>query len=82
MVDFVHNVWIIPCLPLLGAIIAAVGARRLGSNAHFPVVAGIALAFLVSLGAFFSAGPETTVLVPGGSRSATSTSPSSSGSTA
>ena len=60
---FVQNVWIIPCLPLLGAIIAALGARRLGFSAHLPVIAGIALAFLVSLGALFSAGPETTTLV-------------------
>ena len=60
---FVQNVWIIPCLPLLGAIIAALGGRRLGPNAHVPVIAGIALAFLFSLGALFSAGPETTTLV-------------------
>jgi proton-translocating NADH-quinone oxidoreductase chain L len=60
---FVHNVWIIPCLPLLGAIIAAVGARRLRRDAHIPVVAGIALAFLFSLGALFSAEPDAVVLV-------------------
>ncbi len=60
---FVQNVWIIPCLPLLGAIIAALGARRLRSSAHVPVVAGIALAFLFSRGALFSAGPEATTLV-------------------
>ena len=60
---FVQNVWIIPCLPLLGAIIAALGARQLYKSAHLPVIAGIALAFLFSLGTFFSAGPETTTLV-------------------
>ena len=46
---FVQNVWMIPCLPLLGALIAALGARRLRSSSHVPVIAGIALAFLVSL---------------------------------
>ncbi len=60
---FVQNVWIIPCLPLLGALIAAIAARRLGSNAHVPVVAGIALAFLFSLGSLFSAHAEATTLV-------------------
>ena len=60
---FVPNVWMIPCLPLLGAIIAALGARRLRSSSHVPVVAGIVLAFLVSCGALFSAGPEATTLV-------------------
>lgn len=60
---FVQNVWIIPCLPLLGAIIAALGARRLGKAAHLPVITGIALAFLFSLGALSSARPETTTLV-------------------
>jgi NADH-quinone oxidoreductase subunit L len=60
---FVQNVWVIPCLPLLGAIIAALGARRLRSSSHVPVVAGIVLAFLVSCGALFSAGPEATTVV-------------------
>ena len=45
-----HYVWIIPCLPLWGAIVAAVGARWLRSDAHIPVVLGIVLAFLFSLG--------------------------------
>ena len=43
--------------------ISAIGARRLGSNAHVPVVAGIALAFLFSLGALFWANAEATTLV-------------------
>ncbi len=60
---FVQNVWMIPCLPLLGAIIAALGARRLRSSSHVPVVAGIVLAFLFSCGALFSADPEATTLV-------------------
>ena len=34
--------------PLLGALIAAVGGRWLGQRAHWPVVIGIALAFVVS----------------------------------
>jgi NADH-quinone oxidoreductase subunit L len=59
---FVQNVWLIPFFPLLGAIVAAVGARQLRFRAHWPVVAGIALAFLVSLGALASAGPEITVV--------------------
>jgi NADH-quinone oxidoreductase subunit L len=60
--DFVKNVWMIPSLPLLGAIIAAVGARRLRFNAHVPVVAGIVLAFFFSLGALRSAGPDVTTI--------------------
>ena len=79
---FVQNVWLIPFFPLLGAAVAAFGARRLRSTAHIPVVAGIALAFLVSLGALFSSGPETTTVVSrlaGHQRAATS--PSNSGST-
>ena len=60
---FVQYIWIIPCLPLLGALIAAVGARQLRFDAHIPVVAGIALAFLFSLGALFSAGPDVVTLV-------------------
>jgi proton-translocating NADH-quinone oxidoreductase chain L len=60
---FVQNVWLIPFLPLLGAAVAAFGARQIRSSAHIPVIAGIALAFLVSLGALFSSGPETTTTV-------------------
>jgi NADH-quinone oxidoreductase subunit L len=59
---FVQNVWLIPFLPLLGAIIAAVGARQLRFQAHVPVVAGIVLAFLVSLGPLMAASPETRVV--------------------
>ncbi len=60
---FVRNVWLIPFFPLLGAAVAAVGARQLRTMAHVPVVAGIVLAFLVSLGALGSAGAETTTVV-------------------
>ena len=59
---FVQNVWMIPCLPLLGALIAALGARWLRSSSHVPVVAGIVLAFLVSCGALFSTNPEATTV--------------------
>ena len=45
----VDNVWIIPFLPLLGALIAAVGARRLKGNAHWPVAIGVGSAFVCSL---------------------------------
>ena len=64
---FVQNVWqnilMIPCLPLLGGLIAALGARWLRSSSHVPVVAGIVLAFLVSWGALFSANPKATFTV-------------------
>jgi NADH-quinone oxidoreductase subunit L len=55
---FVRYAWLIPFLPLLGALITAVGYRRLRENAHYPVWAGIGLAFLVSLGTLASAGPD------------------------
>jgi NADH-quinone oxidoreductase subunit L len=55
---FVRYAWLIPFFPLLGAIVTAVGARRLRSAAHLPVWAGIGLAFLVSLGTLAAAGPE------------------------
>src|SRR5438128_5773695 len=57
---FVRTAWLIPFLPLLGAAIAAFGARRLRFQAHIPVIAGIALAFLWSLGTLASAGPNQT----------------------
>ena len=79
---FVQNVWMIPCFPLLGAVVAAVGARRLRSRAHVPVVAGIVLAFLVSLWRALLGKPrDDHGGGDGGCRSATSRSPSSSGST-
>src|SRR5204862_449257 len=42
------------------ASIAPFGARRLRSEAHIPVIAGIALAFLFSLGTLAAAGPHQT----------------------
>jgi len=54
------SAWLVPFFPLLGALVAAVGPRRVRALAHIPVVAGIGLAFLVSLGLLFSAGPYQT----------------------
>ena len=59
----VSNAWLLPFFPLVGALIAAAFGRELRERAHLPVVAGIFLAFLVSLGLFFSAKPENTVVV-------------------
>ena len=47
---FVRNAWIVPALPLLGALIAAIGGKWLKERSSLPVIAGIGLAFLVSLG--------------------------------
>jgi NADH-quinone oxidoreductase subunit L len=52
---FVRYAWLIPLFPLLGALLAVLGARRWKSQAHIPVVTGIALAFLFSIGALGSA---------------------------
>jgi NADH-quinone oxidoreductase subunit L len=60
---FIRNAWLVPFFPLLGAIVTATGARRLKSNAHLPVVAGIALAFVTSLGLLMSASPDATTVV-------------------
>ncbi len=54
---FIRSAWLVPFFPLLGGLIAAAGARKLRENAHVPVVVGIALSFLVSLGLLFSATP-------------------------
>jgi len=59
----VRNAWLVPFFPLLGAAIAAAGGRWLKGRAHLPVVAGIALAFLVSFGLLFAAGPDQKALV-------------------
>jgi len=59
---FVSSVWLVPLLPLLGGAAAALFGSRLRSNAHLPVVVGIALAFLVSLGALFSSDPGATTV--------------------
>ncbi len=61
MADFFPKIaWLIPFLPLLGAGVAVLGPRRMRTEAHIPVAAGIGLAFLVSLGLLISANPEKT----------------------
>ena len=59
---FITKAWLIPFFPLLGAILAALAPRNLRSRAHIPVVVGIALRFLISIGSLFSAGADATVL--------------------
>jgi NADH-quinone oxidoreductase subunit L len=59
---FISKAWLIPFLPLLGALVASLAPKHLRSQAHIPVAVGIGLAFLVSLGTLFSAGPEATTL--------------------
>jgi NADH-quinone oxidoreductase subunit L len=53
----VSQVWLVPLLPLLGALIAACAGRWLKERAHWPVIAGIALSFLVSLSLLPHVGP-------------------------
>jgi hypothetical protein len=78
--DFFAGIaWLIPLCPLVGGGLAAFGPRPVRDVAHIPVVAGIALAFLLSLGLLFAADPEKTTVV---SQSATSRYRSSFGSTA
>ena len=60
---FVKIAWLVPFFPLLGGLTAAAGGRWLKSRAHWPVVIGIALAFLVSLGLLASAGPDQRTIV-------------------
>ncbi len=48
---FVDNAWLIPVLPLLGAIAAgALGPTWLRGRSHWPVIAGVVLAFVASAG--------------------------------
>ncbi len=60
---WVRNAWLVPFFPLLGGLIAAAGGRWLKDRANLPVIAGIALAFLCSLGLLFAAGPEARTVV-------------------
>lgn len=55
---FVNNAWLVPFCPLVGALTAAAGGRWLKERAHWPVVVGIGLAFLISLGLLASAGAD------------------------
>ena len=60
----VRNAWLVPFLPLLGGLIAAVGGKWLKQQSHLPVVAGIGLAFLASLVLLFSVGQTKVEPVP------------------
>ncbi len=60
MSNMANSAWLVPLFPLLGALAAAAGPRRVRALAHVPVVAGIGLAFVVSVGLLFSAGPHET----------------------
>ncbi len=52
----IRNAWIVPALPLLGAIIVAIGGKWLREKSHWPVVLGIGLAFPVSVGLWLVGG--------------------------
>ncbi len=54
----IDQVWLIPFLPLLGGLIAALGGRRLGERSHLPVALGIGLAFLVAVTLLPQVGPK------------------------
>jgi NADH-quinone oxidoreductase subunit L len=54
---FVRYAWLVPFFPLLGSALTLALRRRLGRDAHIPVVAGIVLAFIFSLGTCASCGP-------------------------
>ncbi|MFO0910313.1 MAG: NADH-quinone oxidoreductase subunit L [Isosphaeraceae bacterium] len=56
--SLIQFAWLVPFLPLLGGIVAAVGGRWLKERSNLPVIVGIGLAFLVSLGLLMVAGPE------------------------
>ncbi len=57
------SAWLIPFFPLLGCLITACAGKWLKKFAHIPVVAGIALAFVVSFFLWSAAGsPGTTVV--------------------
>ena len=60
----VRNAWLVPFLPLLGGLIAAVGGKWLKQHSHLPVVVGIGLAFCVSLVLVASVGQTKVSPVP------------------
>jgi len=60
---WVRNAWLVPFFPLVGGLTAAAGGRWLRGRANLPVIAGIGLSFLCSLGLLFSAGPEARTVV-------------------
>jgi NADH-quinone oxidoreductase subunit L len=59
----VNSAWLVPFLPLVGGLTAAAGGRWLKDRAHWPVIIGIALGFVVSFALLFAAGPEATTVV-------------------
>jgi NADH-quinone oxidoreductase subunit L len=63
--SLVKNAWLVPFLPLLGALVAAAGGRWLRQQAHWPVLIGIGLSCLVALGLLAAAEPEATTVVSG-----------------
>ncbi|WP_435005854.1 NADH-quinone oxidoreductase subunit L [Tundrisphaera lichenicola] len=60
----VRNAWLVPFFPLLGGLIAAVGGKWLKQQSHLPVVAGIGLAFLISMGLLSSVGSTEATPTP------------------
>jgi NADH-quinone oxidoreductase subunit L len=52
--------WLVPFFALLGAAVAALGPEPVRKRAHLPVIAGIGLGFLLSLGPLFAAAPGET----------------------
>jgi proton-translocating NADH-quinone oxidoreductase chain L len=60
----VRNAWLVPFLPLLGGLIAAVGGKWLKQHSHLPVVVGIGLAFCVSMVLVASVGKTDVTPVP------------------
>ena len=60
---WIRNAWLVPFFPLLGGTVAAAGARWLRQQAHVPVVAGIALSFLVALGLLAATSPDASIRV-------------------
>lgn len=59
----VSYAWLVPALPLLGGLVAGLGGSRLKERAHLPVVIGIGLAFLMSLGLLTGSGEPATTIV-------------------
>jgi NADH-quinone oxidoreductase subunit L len=56
----VRNAWLVPFFPLVGGLSAALFGPWLKQRSHLPVVAGIAAAFLVSLGLLLNTGTSAT----------------------
>ena len=78
---FVQNVWMIPCLPLLGALIAAIGAAPAGVEFPYSGRGGHRSGFSRFLARSSRQAPRRPPWRDPGCRSAIFRSPSSSGST-